>query len=482
MVALIAKHALLPTGWADDVAVTIGADGAIDAASPGRADDAAPAAAQHAVDASPAPTRPAAEQVAGVAVPGVPNLHSHAFQRAMAGLGERAAEPGAGQRGPDSFWSWRQVMYQFVDTLEPGDVRAIAAQLYLEMVLAGYTAVAEFHYLHHDPRGRPYADRAAMAMAIVEAAREVGIGLTLLPVLYQYGGFGAAAPVAGQRRFVNDLDGYQALVADLCARCQGDPQLRVGIAPHSLRAVSPASLRRCLEDFDRLDQDGPIHIHIAEQTREVDECVVWSGQRPVAWLLEHAPVDARWCLVHATHIDASELTALAATDAVVGLCPSTEANLGDGLFPLGDYLAAGGRVGVGSDSQVSVDPIEELRWLEYGQRLRYQIRNVAASAAQPATGARLYRAALAGGAQALGRPLGALAPGHRGDLVVLDPAHPILVGRGGDRWLDAWVFSGNRRPVRDVMIGGRWVVRDGHHPAEAEINDRYRRTMERLLC
>ena len=465
---VFAKSALLPGGWAERVTVTIAPDGNVAAVE---------------VDSSPE----GAEQVAGTLLPGMPNLHSHAFQRAMAGLGERAAGEraaggagGAGS-GDDSFWTWREVMYGFVDRLEPDDVHAIASQLYLEMVTTGYTSVAEFHYLHHAPDGRPYADRATMAMAVVEAAREIGIGLTLLPVLYAASGFGGAPPTHGQRRFVHTPEGLAALVADLGARLGSDPQMRVGMAPHSLRAVSPEALASALAELDRIDAGAPVHIHVAEQQREVADCLAWSGQRPVAWLLDHAPVGPRWCLVHATHMTPEETRALAASGAVAGLCPTTEANLGDGLFPLAAYLEAGGRLGIGSDSNVSVSPIAELRWLEYGQRLVTQRRNVAASASERSTGARLYRAAVAGGAQAMGRAVGAIAPGMRADLLVLDDEHPQLCGRSGELVLDALVFSGNDNPVRDVMIGGTWVVRERAHRAGERVRARFRRTIERLL-
>jgi formimidoylglutamate deiminase len=498
---VFASRALLPTGWAERVTVTIAPDGAIAAVETGAAPDARASRAEH---------------VAGVLLPGMPNLHSHAFQRAMAGLGERAAEatgPGAPDIPPalspgvspdaapnaspdaasaagnpaDSFWTWREVMYGFVSRLEPDDVQAIAAQLYLEMVTAGYTGVAEFHYLHHAPDGRPYADRATMAMAVVAAAREIGIGLTLLPVLYMTGGFGGAPPKPTQRRFLHTCEGFAALLADLQARLGNDPQLCLGMAAHSLRAVPPEALARVLSDLDGdagLGALAPIHVHVAEQQQEVADCLAWSGQRPVAWLLDHAPVGPRWCLVHATHMTPHETRALARSGAVAGLCPTTEANLGDGLFPLATYLEAGGRLGIGSDSHVSVSPIAELRWLEYGQRLVTRSRNVAAraSAAERSTGARLYRKALAGGAQALGRRVGAIAAGQRADFIFVDDQHPRLYGRSGDLLLDALVFSGEDNPVRDVMIGGAWVVRNGVHAAAERVQARFRRTMDRLLA
>ncbi len=416
------------------------------------------------------PDRPPAGRdavsVAGYAIPGMPNLHSHAFQRAMAGLAERA-EPGG-----DNFWTWRETMYRFVDRLGPDDLEAIAAQLYVEMLKAGYTSVGEFHYLHHAPDGGAYDDPAEMSGRILAAATGAGIGLTLLPVLYAAGGFGAVPPDPVQRRFVFAVDDFLELVEALRAQCNGDPQRHVGIAPHSLRAVPSDALEATL---DGVDAAAPIHIHIAEQIKEVEDCLAWCGARPVEWLLSNAPVDERWCLVHATHMTEPETLALAASGAVAGLCPTTEANLGDGLFPLPRYLAAGGRWGIGSDSHVSVSPIEELRWLEYGQRLVQRVRSVATS------GAALYGAALDGGSQALGRPIGVIEAGHRADIVVLDGDHPILAGRDAEDVLDTFVFSGNASPVRDVMVGGAWVVRDGAHRDEEVLAASYRRTMDGLL-
>ena len=290
------------------------------------------------------------ERIGGIALPGMPNLHSHAFQRAMAGLTERAG-PGA-----DSFWTWREVMYGFVDRLGPDDAEAVAAQLYCEMLKAGYTAVAEFHYLHHAPDGGPYDDLAEMAERVTRAARRTGIALTLLPVLYNAGGFGGAPVGGAQRRFANDAERLLRIVETMRRRHGADPDFRVGLAPHSLRAVGPGSLAEAVAGLDSMDRDAPIHIHIAEQTREVEDCVARSGKRPVDWLLGEHEVGRRWCFVHATHMTAEETRALAATGAVAGLCPTTEANLGDGLFPLEAYLEAGGRLGIGSDSHVSGEP------------------------------------------------------------------------------------------------------------------------------
>lgn len=454
---LFAESALLPEGWARNVLLEIDGGGAIVSAEAGGTDT-------------------GAERAAGPVIPGLPNLHSHAFQRAMAGLAERAAGP------DDSFWTWREVMYGFVARLGPEEAEAIAAQLYLEMLEAGYTAVAEFHYLHHTPAGTPYADLAEMGRRHAAAARQVGIGITLLPVLYSQGGFGGENAGEGQKRFLNDPQRLLQIVQLLQEDVSGDPNAVVGMAPHSLRAITPEQLSEAVAGLNALDAEAPIHIHIAEQTREVKDCLRWSGTRPVRWLLNAQPVDQRWCLVHATHMDEAETRALAASGAIAGLCPTTEANLGDGFFHGVAYTAAGGAWGVGSDSHISVSPWEELRLLEYGQRLRHQRRNLLRPASGGSVGASLYQGALRGGAQACGRPLGALAAGKRADLLVLDPETPALWGREQDALLDAAIFAGNINPVRDVMVGGRWVVRDRCHPRRAEVAAACRKALNKLTA
>ncbi len=410
----------------------------------------------------------AREHVAGLMLPGLPNLHSHAFQRAMAGLAERAGPDG------DNFWRWREVMYRFLAVLTPDDVEAIAAQLYVECLLHGYTSVAEFHYLHNTPDGTPYADRAELAHRIVAGAASAGIGLTLLPVLYRHGGFGGEAPALGQRRFVMPVEAFARLCKTMVAHTA------VGIAPHSLRAVTPDELAAAIAIAHEIGSDTPIHIHVAEQTREVEGCLAWSGARPVDWLLDHAPVDRRWCAIHATHMSQSEIARLAQCGAVAGLCQTTEANLGDGIFPLRPFLAGGGRFGIGSDSNVGTSPVEELRWLEYSRRLESRARNVAETRPGASVAASLLRWAATGGTQALGRRAGEIAAGRLADLVVLDTGHPSLVGRRGDAVLDAWVFSGNASPIRDVMVAGRWVVRDGRHVRQDQIAARFAAAMRRL--
>jgi len=456
--SLFAAQALLPEGWARDVLIQIGPNGSLTTVTPGSEAGEAPRAA-------------------GAVLPGMVNLHSHAFQRAMAGLTERAGP------GEDSFWTWRDLMYGFVTRLSPETAESIAAQLYVEMLKAGYTTVGEFHYLHHDPQGAPYGDPGEMSHRVIAAATAAGIGITHLPVLYGTSDFGGKAANQGQRRFVHEPDAFLSLVESLIGAHRDDPQVRIGIAPHSLRAVTADTLNAAVQGLNALDNSAPIHIHIAEQQKEVHDCIAWCGERPVEWLMRHALPDARWCLVHATHITEEEAARIAESGAVVGLCPTTEANLGDGIFPAPGFLAVGGRFGIGSDCHISVSAVEELRWLEYGQRLALRRRNVFSGGVDaPSVGAFLYKRALAGGAQALGRPIGRLAPGCRADLVVVDETLPALSGKSGDTLLDAMIFAGNENPVRDVMAGGRWVVRERHHSDEAEILRRYRSALAELTA
>lgn len=430
-------------------------------------------------------------------LPGMPNLHSHAFQRAIAGLTECGQVGSAREDGKDhdNFWSWRETMYAFASRIDPDDLRAIAAQLYVEMLKAGYTHVCEFHYLHHQPNGNPYAGAATMSHALIEAAHEAGIGMTLLPVLYMTGGFDGRPLSDRQRRFGHSIDAY----LDLLRRLQQmeNSTLRVGVALHSLRAVPEAAMRVLFDSLPSLAGEGaeggtekssmPIHIHIAEQIGEVQDCLALRDARPVEWLLDHAPVDARWCLVHATHMTGDETRRAAATGAVAGLCPTTEANLGDGLFPLKAWLEADGTIGIGSDSQISVSPVEELRWLEYGQRLAARHRNIAASPLCESTGESLWGDALFGGAQAAGVNIGAIQVAvdgefaARADLLVLDDDAPILAARSPDNAIDTFIFAGNSNLVRHVMVSGEWVVRDFHHRDEQRITARYRDVVERLL-
>ncbi|NID14187.1 formimidoylglutamate deiminase [Luteibacter yeojuensis] len=412
------------------------------------------------------------ERIGRFVLPGMPNLHSHAFQRAMAGLAER--------RGPgeDSFWTWRETMYAFAEAIDPDDLKAIATQLYVEMVKAGYTQVCEFHYLHHGPRGVRYADPAAMSLALMEAAREAGIGLTLLPVLYMSGGFDGRPLSERQQRFRHDVGSFVSLLERL-APLQDD-MFTLGIALHSLRAVPEEAMRALLATG--VAKGLPIHIHIAEQIGEVQDCVALRGARPVEWLLDHAEVDARWTLVHATHLTAQETDRVAKSGAVAGLCPTTEANLGDGLFPLAAFIDAGGTFGIGSDSHISVSPVEELRWLEYGQRLVSRHRNVAARMAEESVGTALWQRALDGGIRAAGSDIGHLAEGSRADLLVLDDRSPLLAARGEADVIDSFLFAGNTPLVRDVMVGGQWRVRDFAHAAEGAAARAYRAVVEKLAA
>ena len=400
-----------------------------------------------------------AERVSGVSVAGLPNLHSHAFQRAMAGLAERR-----GGNESDSFWTWREAMYRFVERLSPDDLEAIAAFAYMEMLEAGFTAVAEFHYLHHQPHGRPYDNVAEMSERIVAAAETAGIGLTLLPVLYRQSGFLGKPPTPAQRRFVCDRDAYARLME---TRVPGGT---IGIAPHSLRAVTLDDLQWAAGTW----RDRPAHIHVSEQTREVEDCLAAHDRRPIDLLMDTVEIDTRWCLVHATHADTNELARMAKAAAVVGLCPITEANLGDGLFDVPAFLAQDGGFGIGSDSNVRISAADELRTLEYGQRLTRRQRNVLGETAR-STGRRLFELALAGGRQAVGRPVGMLAPGHRADLVVIDGQ-----GFDGDAVLDHWLFTADNAAIKSVYCGGVPVVQNGRHVARDGLSARYRKVLAGL--
>ncbi|MDR6842538.1 formimidoylglutamate deiminase [Pseudoxanthomonas sacheonensis] len=396
-------------------------------------------------------------------IPGIANLHSHAFQRAMAGLAERQTHP------EDSFWTWRETMYRFAARMDPDSTYAVATQLYVEMLEAGYTSVCEFHYLHHAPDGRPYDDPAAMSHALIAAARDTGIRMTLLPVLYMTGGFDGRALSVRQQRFGHDAESFLRLLQIL--RAEENDLLRIGCAFHSLRAVPEAAMHEVLA---ALPPESPLHIHIAEQVGEVQDCLALRGARPVEWLQQNVEVDSRWTLVHATHLTAVETKQLAASGATVAICPTTEANLGDGLFPLRAYLDAGGAWGIGSDSHISVSPVEELRWLEYGQRLVTRHRNIAVGADSSSVGETLLRGALASTRQATGQDAA-------DDFVVLDADAPIFAGAHADDAIDRWIFSGNRPAVREVHVAGRRLVADGRHADRDVIATRYRKNLERLL-
>jgi len=455
MPRLHARRALLSDGWARDVCVRINDDGRIDAVESG-------------VECGPGDTCLGDR----VLLPAPGNLHSHAFQRVLAGLTEYRSA------GQDSFWTWRGLMYRFVESLTPHQIEAIAALVYMTMLESGYAAVAEFHYLHHQASGRPYARLSETSERIMAAARDSGIGLTHLPVLYSYGGAGEQALQAGQLRFANDWDRFSRLVAEARATAQTglDADARVGAAPHSLRATSPRQLTSLADAC----KGGPIHIHVAEQPAEVDEVTDWLGERPVAWLLANLDVDERWCLVHATHMTGSEARALAASGAVAGLCPITESNLGDGIFNGAGFVAAGGRFGIGSDSNVRIALAEELRTLEYSQRLRDGARNVLLEG-EGSVGGYLYRQMLAGGARALGRDSGAIQPGLWADLVALDGGDVAFHGARDDQLLDIWIFAADDRVVTDVWSAGRHCVQGGRHVNRAAIIERYKNETESLF-
>jgi len=405
-----------------------------------------------------------------IAIPGMPNLHSHAFQRAMAGLAETRGA------STDTFWTWRELMYRFALAMTPDDMEAVAGQLYAEMLESGFTRVGEFHYLHHDVDGRRYGDIAEMAARIAAAATTAGIGLTLLPSFYAHGGLGGTPAQESQRRFVTSLDGFARLWAAAQSLVAGLPGATLGLAPHSLRAVTPSELAHLL----RMAGPVPVHIHVAEQLKEVEDCLAWSGRRPVDWLLEHARVDRHWCLVHVTHMTAQETARLARSGAVAGLCPTTEANLGDGVFNGTQYLGAGGRLGIGTDTNVAACVAGELRQLEYAQRLRERQRNVLVLASAASTGRSLFDMALTGGARALGLAASGIREGAPADIVSLDARHPSFPLVARDRALDSWIFSAGQRLVDCVWAQGVKRVAGGRHMDSAAIARRYAKAMERL--
>lgn len=449
---IFAERALLPGGWAENVAISLDAAGRIAAIETGGA-----AAGSD-------------ERTAGPLIPAIANLHSHAFQRAMAGLAEVAGS------GDDSFWTWREEMYRTVGLVNPDDVEAIAAKLYMEMLKGGFGHVAEFHYLHHQADGTPYADPAEMSLRILQAARTTGIGLTHLPVFYAHANFGGVEPNPGQRPFLHDPDRFLALLQRLQPLCR-DAGHTLGYAIHSLRAATPEEMRTIL---DAAPVSGPIHIHVAEQTKEVDDSLAWSGRRPVEWLLDEMPVDARWCAIHATHLTESERQRLARSGAVAGLCPATEANLGDGIFPAVDFMAEGGVIGVGTDSHVATSVAEELRLLEYGQRLRDRRRNRLATGPGASIGRTIFDAALKGGAQASGQNMAGVTVGARADFVVLDGSNPYIAAATDNQVLDRWLFALGGETVRDVMVAGAWKIRNGRHDREDDIDRAFARVLMKL--
>lgn len=451
MPAFFAPSVMLPQGWGHNVRITVNEQGVITHIDAGASAE-------------------GATLLPGVVIPSMANLHSHAFQRAMAGLTEVAGNP------QDSFWTWRDLMYRMVQKLTPEQVGAIATHLYIDLLKGGYTQVAEFHYLHHDVNGKPYSTGDLMLQQLVAAADNTGIGQTLLPVLYSYAGFGAQSPQAGQKRFIQDVDRYLRQQQALARALHHYPRINQGLCFHSLRAVTQEQMEDVLEASDyRL----PVHIHISEQEKEVADCLAWSAERPVSWLYNRFAVDDRWCLVHATHLTAEEVTQIVESRAVVGLCPTTEANLGDGIFPATDFIAQGGHWGIGSDSHVSVSALEELRLLEYGQRLRDRRRNRIVLPELPQVGEVLWRQAAAGGAQACGVQMGIIAPSYRADWLVLER----------DSWLahiedytviNRWLFSGQKEQIRDVWVAGRQVITDRQHPLDEQSYTQFAQVMRSL--
>lgn len=452
MAAIVsARRALTPSGWVEDVAVHCSADGKIAEVSP-RGFDAAKAV--------------------GTLLPGMANVHTHSFQRAMAGLAEAR-----GPQGADDFWTWRQVMYRFLEVLTPDHIEAVAAQVQLEMAEAGYTASAEFHYLHHPVGGGRFADLGETSNAIFAASETSGIGLTHLPVLYTWGGLDQRPLHAGQLRFGNSASEFAELYAQIAEASRHLPgDFRLGVAPHSLRAVDRDGIDACMA----LCPEGPIHMHVAEQVKEVEEVEAKLGARPARWLLDHLPVDERWCLIHATHLDAGEVSDLAASGAVAGLCPTTEANLGDGIFAAREFLSAGGRFGLGSDSNIRVSVVEELRMLEVSQRLAHRQRAVLTDDRTRSNGRYLYERAARGGAQAIGRKAGTIAAGSLADMVALRDDLPFLDWPDHDQKLDAWIFGVEQRGVSDVWSAGRHIVQGGEHVRSGEIRARFARTIREL--
>ncbi|GLX78225.1 formimidoylglutamate deiminase [Thalassotalea insulae] len=449
---LHAQRILLADGWKTDQTLTI-ENGVITAINTG-------------VDHT-------AESV-GTVIPGMVNCHSHAFQRAFAGFSEQGSE------GQDSFWTWRKIMYKFLGQLTVEQAQLIATQLYIEMLKMGYTRVAEFHYLHHAPDGSNYPELAAMSRALFEAGKNSGIGLTLLPVLYRFSGFGPLPANDGQKRFINSVEQFNQLVTDCIALSNDYSNTNVGIAPHSLRAVDLESLSAAVEHVRTYDTKAPVHIHIAEQQKEVNDCLAHYGKRPVQWLLDNMTLDQHWCLIHATHINETERQGIATSGAIAGICPTTEANLGDGVFPTTEYLAEQGTFAIGSDSHISVNPIEELRWLEYAQRLTRQQRAVLANSEELSVGRNLWQRAALGGAQSTNTNVGELTVGKQADLLVLDQNQLSLFAHSEQHLLDSLVFATQSNAIDKVMVNGQWVITDGKHSEEESVSQAFAKLLAKL--
>lgn len=450
--SIFCSQVFLPEGWKRNIRLQVSAGGRISSIAEAMGPDAGD------------------ERIEGPVVPAMTNLHSHSFQRAMAGLAEVSGE------GEDSFWTWRTMMYRLVSTLSPEDIEAITAKLYSELLKGGYGRIVEFHYLHHARGGQCYDLSGETSLRISNAAQSVGIGLTHLPVFYAHSGFGGLPPTDGQKPFIHSVGEFLTLLDDLRAPFAAAGH-RLGFAIHSLRAATPDQMRSLLSEGPKA---GPIHIHVAEQEKEVEDCLAWSGRRPVEWLLDEMPVDARWCAIHATHMTDDEAARLARSGAVAGLCPATEANLGDGIFPATDFLRHGGAIGIGTDSHIATSVAEEVRILEYSQRLRDRRRNRLADGPNRSVGTSIFNAALAGGAQAAGVDKPGLRVGASADLVVLDPSSPFIAATEDDRILDRWLFALGPDVVRHVMVSGRWVIRDRRHERDDEIDREFQKVLRKV--
>lgn len=452
---LYAENILIGSQWQTDKTISIDDAGIITSIEAGKALE--------------------AKQFDGPVIPGMVNCHSHAFQRAFAGYSEYRG------KSEDSFWSWRDIMYRFVAKMTPEDAHRVASFVYVEMLKAGYTSVAEFHYLHHQACGAHYEDPAEMSHQIINAANATGIALTHLPVLYSYAGFGKIPPSKAQGRFIHSTDDYLNLIDLLAKNYSNQDHFQLGIAPHSLRAVSESQLKEIVPHIRAINNNAPIHIHISEQIQEVNDCLKYFGQRPVEWLLNNHDMDENWCLVHATHLTGSEIKQLAESGGVVGICPLTEANLGDGIFPTAEYLRLGGKFAIGSDSHIGINVAEELRLLEYGQRLSRNQRAVLVEDNCSSVGQYLYRKASKDGAHAIGQNVGEIAVGKRADLVTLNSEHPSLLCKQDSFLLDASIFACSELPVKDVYVAGKLVIESGRHKLDSELLKNYKSVLTRIV-
>jgi len=454
MVKLYAENILIGSQWQENKTLSISSDGIILSIDDGK--------------------DPFADTLNGLVIPGMVNCHSHAFQRAFAGYSEYRGN------SQDSFWSWRDIMYRFVAKMTPEDAHHVAQFVYIEMLKAGYTSVAEFHYLHHQPSGQAYDDASEMSHQIINAASNSGIALTHLPVLYSYAGFGNKKPSKGQARFIHKTDAYIRLIDSLNTHYSKQTNFELGIAPHSLRAVSHEQLNEITNYISRLNPKAPIHIHIAEQLQEVNDCVSYYGKRPVEWLLENFKLEDNWCLIHATHLSEQEISDLAASDSVVGICPLTEANLGDGIFPTESFTSKGGNFAIGSDSHISINVAEELRSLEYSQRLTSFQRAVLVDENCPSVGQYLYTKAARDGAKSINQKVGQITVEKRADLLVLDNQHPSLLCKKESQILDAAIFACNQLPVKDVYVAGKPIIKAGQHLLQDSSFENYKSVLARL--